>query len=166
MRVIAMTMVGLLAASAASAEESAAATVALINARLASDPFYATDGYSIALPSACVVELIPRGRRLGTVHNRRIGLQVLDRSAAGRLDYGDRRQSGYAETWLHLTGRPEGTAVRQGFPTTPRMNEKGFPKDPEVLLSYGIELRFGHHDSAREVAQAFVYLATLCLDSQ
>lgn len=160
-----MTLCGLLAAGTAQAGADAADTVALINSRLASDPFYTTDGYSIALPSACVVEIIPRGSRLASARRQRIALAVLDRSAVEHLRFGDRAERGYAGTWLQLVGRAEGTSHRKGFPATPDMNEKGFPKDDEALLSYGIQLRFGRRDSAREVAQAFVYLASLCLDS-
>lgn len=158
MRALAMLMCGLLAFNAAQADENAADTVALINARLAADPFYVTDGYAIALPSACIVEIIPRGSRLRAQNKQRLALHVLDRSAVEHLRFGG------GETWLNLVGRAEGTAVRKGFPATPDMNEKGFPKDGDALLSYGILLRFGQRDSARDVAQAFVYLATLCLD--
>ncbi|MET0660251.1 MAG: hypothetical protein ABW110_19075 [Steroidobacteraceae bacterium] len=166
MRAILMLFCGLLAAGTVQAEGDAAATVALINTQLASDPFYATDGYSIALPSVCVVELMPRGSRLGSARKVRLALNVMDRTAVERLRFDGRSQSGgYGSTWIDLVGRPEGTSFRKGFPATPELNEKGFPKDDAALLSYGIELRLGNRDSARVVARAFVYLATLCLDT-
>jgi hypothetical protein len=32
------------------------------------------------------------------------------------------------------------------------------------MLTYGIELRFGRRDAARDMAQAFVRLATRCVE--
>ncbi|MET0986731.1 MAG: hypothetical protein ABW034_15130 [Steroidobacteraceae bacterium] len=166
MRALSIVLCGLLAAGTVQAEGDAAATVALINTQLTSDPFYATDGYSVALPSVCVVELIPRGSRFGSARKVRLALNVMDRSAVERLRFGPRGESGrYGTTWIDLVGRPEGTSFRRGFPATPELNEKGFPKDDAALLSYGIELRLASRDSARVVARAFVYLATLCLDT-
>ena len=164
MRAISMMLCSLLAAGTVQAEEDAAATVALINTQLASDPFYATDGYAVALPSVCVVELIPRGSRFGSARKVRLALNVMDRSAVERLRFGPQSR-GYGSTWIDLVGRPEGTSFRKGFPATPELNEKGFPKDDAALLTYGIELRLANRDSARVVARAFVYLATLCLDT-
>ena len=166
MRAAVVMMAGLLAAAGAQADPGAQETVALINARFASDPFYFTDGYWITMPSACIVEMIPRGSRFSSARTRRIALQVLDRSAVQRLAVGTREHSTYIGTWVELVGRPEVSSRRKGFPPTPDMNERGFPMDDGTMVSYGIQLRFGRRDSARAVAQAFVHLASLCLDSQ
>jgi hypothetical protein len=161
MRTFSIALAGAILLTTAHAQDDSAATVALINSRLAADPFHATDGYAIAMPAACIVELIPLGSRLSSRDGKqRIALHTLDRSAAERLDWSDR--ASVSATWVHLVGRPERSSKRKGFPATPDMNEKGFPKDDEAMLSYGIQLRFGSRESAREVAQAFVHLAALC----
>lgn len=165
MRALITAVASTLLLTTAQATDDANATIALINSRLADDPFAATDGYTIAMPSACIVELIPLGAHSGTRSaKQRIALHTLDRSAAEQLDWSDRATSAVHATWVHLVGRPERSAKRKGFPATPDMNEKGFPKDDEAMLSYGIQLRFGNRNSAREVAQAFVHLAALCTD--
>jgi hypothetical protein len=99
-------------------------TVALINARLSADPFYDTDGYTVVMPSACIVERIPRGSRCRSRQPQRNALYGLDRSIAQALDWSAPGAGG----WVRLVGRPELTSKRRGFPATPDLNEKGFQR--------------------------------------
>jgi hypothetical protein len=164
MRAVIGAVFGMLFTMTAHAADDTQDTVALINARFASDAFYDTDGYSIAMPSACIVEIIPHGSRFASAKRQRIALHVLDRGGLERWSPSTRADNRHGER-IRLIGRPELMAKqRKGFPASYERDEKGFPKSDEAMLSYGIEFRLYDRNSARDVARAFVLLASGCAD--
>ncbi len=162
MRVLAGLMLAFVATTA-QADPDDHETIEFINERLAEDRYYSTHGYSIAMPGECVVEFIPKGSSWQGQKRRRVALHVLDRRGAERLDSRYDREGGrYEGTWIHLVGRFDRDRKRKGFPATEDMDEKGFPKYDEEMLSYGIEFWLHDRDIARDVARAFVSLASDC----
>lgn len=162
MRLLAGLIMGLVI-TAAHADPKDRDTIAFINDRLEEDRYFSTYGYSIAMPSRCVVEIVPKGSSFRGQKKRRVALHVLDRGGVERLDRRYRSEGGaYEGTWIHLVGKLNKGKPRKGFPSTGDLDDKGFPKYDEEMLSYGIEFRFHDQDIARDVAQAFVTLAAEC----